>query len=255
MRYERGMETQGTRTRRAEWQKRIERWRDSGLTAEQFAAELGINAGTLKFWKYRIGKDAAVGVRREADADGAEDPASRIARRGSRGDHGRVVTVRAGVGQRSSLADPVAVRRFGSRAIAFGPGARMIPGGVRIFVCTAPVDLRHGFDRLAQTARERVGTDPMSGGALFVFANKRATRLKVLWFERNGMCLLYKRLHQAAFDLPVCGWRLGVGAHRRQLRLHGCSPASQKTSCEKESVRHAHALLDSDHQILHSCSS
>ena len=33
----------------------------------------------------------------------------------------------------------------------------MIPGGVRIFVCTAPVDLRHGFDRLAQTARDRGG--------------------------------------------------------------------------------------------------
>jgi transposase len=81
----------------------------------------------------------------------------------------------------------------------------VIPGGVRIFVCTEPVDLRHGFDRLAQTARERVGSDPMSGGALFVFANKRSTRLKVLWFERNGMCLLYKRLHQAVFDLPVAG--------------------------------------------------
>jgi transposase len=81
----------------------------------------------------------------------------------------------------------------------------VIPGGVRIFVCTAPVDLRHGFDRLAQTARERVGTDPMSGGALFVFANKRATRLKVLWFERNGFCLLYKRLHQALFVLPAAG--------------------------------------------------
>jgi transposase len=81
----------------------------------------------------------------------------------------------------------------------------MIPGGVRIFVCTAPVDLRHGFDRLAQTARERVGTDPMSGGALFVFANKRATRQKVLWFEKNGMCLLYKRLHQARFELPSAG--------------------------------------------------
>ena len=81
----------------------------------------------------------------------------------------------------------------------------MIPGGVRIFVCSAPVDLRHGFDRLAQTARERVGTDPMSGGALFVFANKRATRLKVLWFEKNGFCLFYKRLHQAVFELPVAG--------------------------------------------------
>ena len=53
------METRGTHTRREEWQKRIERWRDSGLSAEQFAAELGINAGTLKYWKYRLGKQAA----------------------------------------------------------------------------------------------------------------------------------------------------------------------------------------------------
>ena len=81
----------------------------------------------------------------------------------------------------------------------------MIPGGVRIFVCSSPVDLRHGFDRLAQTARERMGADPMSGGALFVFGNKRATRLKVLWFEKNGFCLLYKRLHQALFELPAAG--------------------------------------------------
>lgn len=81
----------------------------------------------------------------------------------------------------------------------------MIPGGVRIFVCTEAVDMRRGFDRLAQMARERVGHDPQQGGALFVFANKRATRLKVLWFERNGFCLLYKRLHQAVFELPAAG--------------------------------------------------
>jgi len=81
----------------------------------------------------------------------------------------------------------------------------MIPGGVRIFVCTAPVDVRHRLDRLAQTARERIGADPVSGGALFVFANKRATRIKVLWFERNGFCMLYKRLHQAVFELPAAG--------------------------------------------------
>jgi transposase len=81
----------------------------------------------------------------------------------------------------------------------------MIPSGVRIFVCTAPVDLRLGFDRLAQRAREQAGSDPMDGGALFVFANRRATRLKVLWFERNGLCMLYKRLHQAVFELPAAG--------------------------------------------------
>jgi hypothetical protein len=39
-----------------EWQNRIERWRESGLTAEKFSAELGINAGTLKFWRYKLKK-------------------------------------------------------------------------------------------------------------------------------------------------------------------------------------------------------
>ena len=42
------------RTSAEEWQKRIERWRDSGLTADQFAAETGINAGTLRFWGYKL---------------------------------------------------------------------------------------------------------------------------------------------------------------------------------------------------------
>ncbi|HEX4469907.1 MAG TPA: hypothetical protein VH080_10245 [Gemmatimonadaceae bacterium] len=44
------------RTSAGEWQKRIERWRESGLTADQFAAELGINAGTLRFWGYKLNK-------------------------------------------------------------------------------------------------------------------------------------------------------------------------------------------------------
>lgn len=79
----------------------------------------------------------------------------------------------------------------------------MIPTGVRIYLCTEPVDMRHGFDRMTQTARERVGQDPQQGGALFVFVNRRATRMKVLWFERNGTCLLYKRLHRAVFELPA----------------------------------------------------
>ncbi len=79
----------------------------------------------------------------------------------------------------------------------------MIPAGVRIFVGTEPVDMRLGFDRLAQLARERMGCDPVDGGALFVFAGRAATRLKVLWFDRNGLCMLYKRLHQAVFELPT----------------------------------------------------
>jgi hypothetical protein len=45
-----------SRTSAEEWQKRVERWRESGLTADQFAAELGINAGTLRFWGYKLNK-------------------------------------------------------------------------------------------------------------------------------------------------------------------------------------------------------
>jgi transposase len=81
----------------------------------------------------------------------------------------------------------------------------MIPAGVRIFMCTEPVDMRRGFDRLAQTAKELIGIDPQQGGVLIVFANRRASRMKVLWFERNGYCLLYKRLHRAVFELPMAG--------------------------------------------------
>jgi len=80
----------------------------------------------------------------------------------------------------------------------------MLPASVRIFVCTQPQDMRRSFDRLAQVARELVGEDPQAG-AMIVFAGKRATRLKVLWWDRNGLCLLYKRLHSAVFELPCDG--------------------------------------------------
>jgi hypothetical protein len=47
-----------TRANRDEWRKRVERWKDSGLTAGQFAAENGLNAGTLQFWQYKLKRDA-----------------------------------------------------------------------------------------------------------------------------------------------------------------------------------------------------
>lgn len=77
----------------------------------------------------------------------------------------------------------------------------MIPSQVRIFVCTERQDMRRSFDALALAVRERLALDPESG-ALFVFASKRSNRIKVLWFDHNGYCLLYKRLHRALFELP-----------------------------------------------------
>jgi transposase len=80
----------------------------------------------------------------------------------------------------------------------------VIPTQVRIFVCTERQDMRRSFDALALAVRERLALDPESG-ALFVFASKRGNRLKVLWFDQNGYCLLYKRLHKARFELPDAG--------------------------------------------------
>jgi len=62
--------------------------------------------------------------------------------------------------------------------------------------------MRLGFDRLAYLVRSRVGEDP-EGGSLFVFGNGATNRLKCLWFDTNGYCVLYKRLHRAVFELPL----------------------------------------------------
>ena len=115
----------------------------------------------------------------------------------------------------------------------------MIPSAVRIFVCTEPVDMRQGFDRLMLAAREKTQHDPQSGGALFVFANRGATRIKVLWFERNGCCILYKRLHRAVFELPVAGGAASVhidsAALARLLAGSERAPKRPRTSRGTES--------------------
>lgn len=80
----------------------------------------------------------------------------------------------------------------------------MLPSSVRILVCTARQDMRKSFDTLAAVVREVLHEEPQSG-ALYVFVGKRATRVKVLWWDSNGYCLLAKRLHRALFSVPVAG--------------------------------------------------
>ena len=85
----------------------------------------------------------------------------------------------------------------------------MLPPTTRILVCTQPQDMRRSFDTLALVTRELLGEDPQSG-ALYIFVGKSATRVKVLWWDRNGYCLLYKRLHRALFVLPRDAPKVGA---------------------------------------------
>lgn len=77
----------------------------------------------------------------------------------------------------------------------------MISEGIAVFLAVESVDLRGAFDRLAAITRVVLQRDPQCG-ALFLFANRRRNRLKVLWWDQNGYTLLYKRLSKGTFPIP-----------------------------------------------------
>jgi transposase len=74
--------------------------------------------------------------------------------------------------------------------------------GVQIWLATAPIDMRQGFDRLAARVREQLEQNPL-GGHLFVFHNKSGERVKVLWWDGSGLVLYYKRLERGTFRFPA----------------------------------------------------
>lgn len=76
-----------------------------------------------------------------------------------------------------------------------------LPLPVKIFWCLAPTDMRKSFDGLAAIVAEQLEQDPLSGH-LFIFVGKRRDRLKLLYFERGGYVLWYKRLEEGTFATP-----------------------------------------------------
>jgi transposase len=76
-----------------------------------------------------------------------------------------------------------------------------LPPAVRIFVATAPTRMHLSFDRLAALARDVIHQDPLSGH-LFVFPNRLGDRVKILFWDRSGFCLWYKRLEHGVFHFP-----------------------------------------------------
>jgi len=76
-------------------------------------------------------------------------------------------------------------------------------GQVRVFVYGEPVNMRLSFDGLYALTRNKIGEDPRSGN-LFAFINRRATQIKVLYFDRTGLCVWSKRLEAGRL---ISDWR------------------------------------------------
>jgi transposase len=74
-----------------------------------------------------------------------------------------------------------------------------LPG--RIFWCTLPTDMRKSFDTLSGLVQKHLGQDPLSGD-LFVFRSKRGDRIKLLYWDSDGLAIWYKRLEEGSFALP-----------------------------------------------------
>lgn len=73
--------------------------------------------------------------------------------------------------------------------------------GTKVMVATKPVDFRKGADSLAALVAAEYGGKPYSG-VIYVFRAKRADRIKLIWWDGTGLCLMAKKLEQGAFRWP-----------------------------------------------------
>jgi transposase len=113
----------------------------------------------------------------------------------------------------------------------------MLPSAVRIFLCTRPTDMRKSFDGLTGLVQECFGQDPLTGH-LFLFVNRRGDRIKILYFDRDGLALWYKRLEAGTFEMPGSTEGDGVELQPAELAMI-LSGIDLKSARQRKRFRHA----------------
>lgn len=100
----------------------------------------------------------------------------------------------------------------------------------RIWLCVQPADMRCSFDRLAELAASVTGDDPLSGH-LFLFRARGGDRIKILYWDRDGFALWYKRLEEGTFKLPR------VEPQQRSVQLRASELAMMLDGIDLKSVK------------------
>ena len=75
-----------------------------------------------------------------------------------------------------------------------------LSANVRIFLHVPPTDMRKSFEGLSGLVRSAFHADPLDG-SLFLFVNRRRDRIKILYWDRDGLALWYKRLEAGTFEV------------------------------------------------------
>ena len=76
-----------------------------------------------------------------------------------------------------------------------------LPPGIQVYMAVEPVDMRKSFDGLSAAVQTVFGRDVLDGH-LFLFLNRRGDRLKVLWWDKDGLALFCKRLEIGSYEVP-----------------------------------------------------
>jgi transposase len=121
-------------------------------------------------------------------------------------------------------------------------------GQIRVHLYGHPTDMRKSFDGLYALTGEGLGQDPLSGD-LFVFISRRATQMRVLYFDRSGFCVWAKRLDAGRFisdwsqvrmrEMDWTALKLlleGIEPGRLRKRFRYTAPARKRTPSSSHAI-------------------
>ena len=97
-----------------------------------------------------------------------------------------------------------------------------IPGNARLFLCQSPINMRKSFEGLS-AAVEKLFPGELLSGAFFIFLNRHRDHMKVLFWDKDGFVIWYKRLERGNF---TCKWGDSKSFDRREflMLLEGIVP-------------------------------